>query len=154
MVDQAQLKQSYRTTAIICAAIAVAPLIMLTVGFFVARADASGLVGSGRIDVLLLGVFGSLALLPLIVVPVVRNVSAELPVNPADIRPMGARLMMWTILEYAVWEVSSIIGLVAFILGAPGLFFIAAVVVTLQGYIRSFPKWPEWVARAEAAGRS
>jgi len=126
---------------------------MLTVGFFVARSDASGIVGSGKIDVLLLGVFGSFALLPLVVVPVLHNVSEALPVNPADTRPVGVRLMMWTIVEYAVWEVSSIIGLVAFILGAPGLFFIAAVIVTMQGYIRSFPKWPAWVARAEAAGR-
>lgn len=151
MVDGVKLKEQYRMAVISCLAVTVVPFLLGFVLYVMTsapdRADAES------VDMIVLVFFGLLALSPLITVPLVHHMGAK---SMAALKqPAGgveSNIMIWALTEYALWEISSLLGFVAVALGAPVTFFVACAILTFGGYAYTFPRWSRWVELVQELG--
>jgi hypothetical protein len=139
--ELARITRSVKYTA---AALPLTSVLFVYVASVLGNDARPGGPGSGAMGPLSLLVFGALALSPALVTPFLRAMFARSRRRAAS-RPgrvnAQALLSLHAISEYAIWEISSLVGFVAFVLGATWLFFIGAVLVSLIGYVISFPRW-------------
>lgn len=156
MVDREQLRAQFRLAAITCAGLTIIPLLLLFVGWFMhVSPSSSGGVGSGSLPLLRLVPQVVLGCAPLVVVPVLRRLFKRQRLTAARGVPGGTLASMEQMLssqattEFAVWEIASLNGFVAFFLGASWGVFLGLVALTYLGYAVSFPRWSAWVEQAD-----
>lgn len=140
-MDQDKIREVHRTTTMACAGITAVPFMLSWVGYLMYDPTETSP------DPVILAVFGVLALAPIIGVPLYRRIALRAvreAVKSAD-GPAGA-LMVWSLAEYALWEVSSLLGFVGLVLTGQIWFMAACVTLTLVGYAFSFPRWSKWAA--------
>ena len=144
MVDAVKLRGQYRTAVMACLGVTAVPFLLSAVAFMLA---ASPDPGQPADDPVMLGIFGLLALSPLLTVAIVRRIARNSLARAAE-SPIGVEgaLMIWSLTEYALWEVSSLLGFVGFVLTGSVVFFATCIAFTLGGYAFSFPRWSRWEA--------
>lgn len=147
--DEAVLKTQFRVLVMACAGVTAMPFALVFVSWVMMR-STEGASSQGA-DPILYVVFGILALSPLIAAPMLRRLSRRPDALAAqkDSTPSGIVLSFW-LAEYAVWEIPSLLGFVAYVMGAPAVYFAACVVLSLVGYAITFPRWSGWIERIEA----
>jgi hypothetical protein len=150
MVDRDQLRAQHRVAVLTCSAVTIVPLLLTFVAGLLAEPGIEGGAGSGTADPILLLVFGSLALTPLVSVPIVRRIGlTALKSAQVTAVSLGSTLMVWKVTEFALWELCSLLGFVGFLAGASWTFLLVCVALSLIGYAFSFPRWSEWEERAD-----
>jgi len=147
--DEDVLKTQFRVLVLACAGVTAMPFALLFVSWVMMRSTEEA--SPQGADPILFVIFGILALSPLIAAPMLRRLSRRPDVVAAqkDPTPSGIVLSFW-LAEYAVWEIPSLLGFVAYVMGAPALYFAACLVLSLVGYAITFPRWSGWIERIEA----
>jgi hypothetical protein len=148
-----ELRQSYRTTAIVCAAMIAGLFPYLAVVEFVrAQFDSTGYLMDSQQIQLLAYVFYGLALLPFIVPRLIkRHVVAA-----ASQEGEGAliiRLRTATFLGYALSEVPAVFGLLLFLLAGLSTTFYVLWFMSLLSMLLQFPRLGNWQELARQANR-
>jgi hypothetical protein len=150
---QNELRQAYRTTAIVCAAM-IAGLFPYLVVVEIVRSQlgSEGYLMDARQVELLAYVLYGLALLPFIVPHLIkRHVIATAPQEGEDV--LAIRLRTATFLSYAMSEAPAVFGLVLFFLAGLNTAFYALWFVSLLSMLVQFPRLRSWEELARQAGR-
>lgn len=145
-MDLEKLRASYKVVVGACLGVTMAPLLFAFVAYIISTEPDPGPPNS---DPTLLVAFGVLALVPFIAAPLLRRMARAAVANAKPAEAAGA-LVTWSLVEYAVWEIPSLLGFVAFIATSQLWFFAACMAVTFVGYAFSFPRWSRWEALAGA----
>ncbi len=153
MVDRERLRQSYARALKVCAGLALTPVLLVAYAWYgLHSADARFAdAGSGTIPATFVIVLGAAALSPVVAVPVLRLIwrrDPDFPFGGSD-HPESL-ILMHGIIEFTVWEISSLLGFVMFTVGATWTVFLAAVCVSYAGYAFSVPRWSRWQRLADA----
>lgn len=150
MIDMDTLKGQYRLAVMACLGITAVPLLLAAVAKLLAASPDSTSAGFTAIH---FAVFSALALSPVVSASIVRRLSnSALEAALACSEKAESSMMVFAVTEYALWEISSLLGFVAFVLGAPWYYFAACIGVSLAGFAFSFPRWSAWVTRARELG--
>lgn len=149
-MDLEKLRASYKVVVGACLGVTMAPLLLAFVAFIISTEPDPA---PPNTDPVLLIVFGILALMPFAAAPLVRRM-ARTAVASAKPTEAGGALVIWSIVEYAIWEVPSLLGFVAFVATSQIWFFAACMAITFVGYAFSFPRWSKWTAVAGEQSRA
>jgi hypothetical protein len=151
-MELSEIDAQYRQAVIGCAGITMAPALLAFVAWTVSR--DSGIpdgAGSGVVSPVILWTFAALALATIGCVPLVRSIADK----QTQVVVTGGRstssATVWALTEYALWEICSLLGFVAFIMGATWAYFGAALVVTYVGFAVSFPRRSVFERRVQQA---
>lgn len=145
MVDRAELKALYRQAVKTCLALILVPVLLVGVALFMY--DQGGL-GSEAVDPLLFWIWGFMALQPLWIVPLYRFVITPRAIALAPESPEPV-IASQAITEYALWELSTLMGFVIFFMSGIWIWFLATLALTFAGFAVSFPRWSDWTERAD-----
>ena len=150
---QNELRQAYRMTAIICAAM-IAGLFPYLVVVEIVRSQLGSegyLMDAHQVELLAYVLYG-LASLPFIVPHLIkRHVIATAPQEGQDV--LVFRLRTATFLSYAMSEAPAVFGLVLFFLAGLITAFYALWFVSLLSMLLQFPRLRSWEELARRAGR-
>ena len=150
---QNELRQAYRMTAIICAAM-IAGLFPYLVVVEIVRSQLGSegyLMDAHQVELLAYVLYG-LASLPFIVPHLIkRHVIATAPQEGQDV--LVFRLRTATFLSYAMSEAPAVFGLVLFFLAGLITAFYALWFVSLLSMLLQFPRLQSWEELARQAGR-
>lgn len=150
MIDVSKLKAQYRLAVVSCLGVTAIPFLLAFVAYTLATSSDPGSAGSGTADPVILVVFALMAFSPLISGPMIRRAAkVSIVAEKQPSAGVESTIMSWAVSEYAIWEISSLLGFVGFVQGAPPVFLIACIVVTFVGFAFSFPRWSRWVALAQ-----
>lgn len=150
---QNELRQAYRMTAIICAAM-IAGLFPYLVVVEIVRSQLGSegyLMDAHQVELLAYVLYG-LASLPFIVPHLIkRHVIATAPQEGEDV--LVFRLRTATFLSYAMSEAPAVFGLVLFFLAGLITAFYALWFVSLLSMLLQFPRLRSWEELARRTGR-
>lgn len=158
LIDREQLQVAFRRIRRSCYQILPAPVFTGLVAWFISRdsAGSSGAAGSGTIALPLLVLMGVLALSPLLTVRLVRAAIRRSLGRPDP--DMAQRRQMILPMESGIacnlWGTSTVVGFVAFFLGAPWWFLLASLAITYGGLFADFPRWSRWLEQAQRLDES
>lgn len=146
MIDSVKLKQQHSVAVMVCIGITIVPMLLGQVGLVFAR---SGETAAASISPLLLALLGLVGLAPLALVPQIRRIGRDSFAAASQTDDgLATTMMIWSVTEYALWEIPSLIGFFGVVQGAPISFLFACIAVSAAGFIVSFPRWSRWRADA------
>lgn len=144
MADLGKLKNMFGVAVTACLGVTAVPVLLTCVAFVLASSPDEAAPDG---DPLILGIFGLLALSPLLTVPLVRRMArASISTPPTGETSVESNMMVWSLTEYALWEVTTLLGFVGFILSGSWPFLGACLALTLLGFVYSFPRWSRWIS--------
>ena len=155
MIDRQHLAAHRKAAAAVARSFILVPIALGVVGWLLA--GGSRLLSATESFVSVLYVpFTLIVLAPLVAVPLLRRnwdsrvFSPRTPSSSGQAQgsPAGA-LATRMIIEYALWEVATLMGFVAVTIGAPLVYLFGATVLTLVGEAYSYPSMSRWEAAAD-----
>lgn len=149
-----ELRQAYRTTAIVCAAMIAGLFLYLAVVELVrSQLDSAGyLMDSRQIELLAYVLYG-LAILPFIVPHLIKRHVIAAARDEGE-GALVMRLRTATFLSYALSEVPAVFGLVLFLLAGLTKAFYVLWFLSLLSMLMQFPRLRSWEELARQANRS
>lgn len=143
MVDRQRLAELHGKTVMAAASFLAVPAILV---FLAWVSGDPGADAANDADIVL-AVLGGMAILdPLVTCWFARMMSRPKPgvASPAD------TIYLWSMIQYAVWEICALLGFVGFLVSGQWWFLMAGVVVTYAGFAVMFPRWDTWEAQADS----
>jgi hypothetical protein len=148
VVDRQELALQYKKTLKTCRSFFIVPALLVFIAWLTTNSrGADGAVTSASASVLLV-VLGIAVLSPVVTVPALRLYSRSRRQASDKLGSPAGAMMTKTVFEFTLWEVSTLAGFVAYVLGVGWWFFAAGLVITYAGYAFSFPRWSQWEQRA------
>ena len=151
LIDRTELANQFTVAVRKTALIALIPLVLVGVSWlmYTTPGGESPAPGSGDISPAMLAIYGVMALSPLVSVAVVRRMARK---GCRDAAASGSRTMPFAanaVTESGLWEISALMGFVAFFMGSSWAVFAAFLVFSYIGQAFSFPRWSAWTALAD-----
>jgi hypothetical protein len=136
VVDRGALRSGYRTVLLKCLALSVIPPLLVGVTFIMA---SDGPLGEDLPDTRILWIFGLMALIPLVFVPLQRFVIAPRALAKAK-GNVASVIAGQASAEYATWFLSPLLGFLLVVLTGRWEWFWAALGLWVVGVVVSFPR--------------